>query len=168
MTVHVEYFDAGPPAFTVGAVDRTFEFSELTSVRVDGTGDWRSLDIPLLTTDPRANVFFLSPGVTVRTLEIRRYELTGAALFRERSAALRQWFLRPDGYLQAITPTVCVWPTLPASPERQLTLEVSYRTQDGTWADLTREIPASAEPVCSIPIPASAIRRIVVRELTRQ
>ena len=69
-TIRIEYLDEGPNAFTVSGLDSRDKWNEvqLAEARMEGTGEWRELDVRIRAGDYISNRFFVSSDVTIRTI----------------------------------------------------------------------------------------------------
>ncbi len=136
----------------------------LADVPIDGTNSWRSVDVPVEKGSPLTGRFSLTSGVTIRTLELRRYVLEGAEVARDSAEEDRGWFLRPDGYLETTAPDSCIRPVVPADGEAgRLTMELTY-LDDAKWTDMKVSVPAGESRVCPSALREEPIvRRLVVR-----
>jgi hypothetical protein len=166
-TLHIEYLDAGPTSFSISGISQELPSRPvaLTTVPITGSGAWRTADVPIDDARQLRNAFSITAGLTVRTLELRRYDLEGASVLRGEDTSFRQWFLRPDGYLETIGPGVCIWPTVhvDATQTPTLTVEMTY-LEGSAWKSIAINVPAVDELSCPIQMPERlVVQRIVVR-----
>ncbi len=158
-TIHIEYLDRGPPSFTLGGLDTTAARDTLQQVSIDGTGEWKALDVPVNQGSSLAGMFYLTSGVTLRTLEMRRYELVGVDAPRSSADPARRWFLRTDGFLENIGGDACVTPPGPATADDVVADFTSLRAS--SWEDGT----ASAAPGKKVCLPASSSNPLIIRRV---
>jgi hypothetical protein len=158
-TVHIEYLDGGPPSFTLVGLDPNVARYTLKQVPIDGTGEWKAIDVPVKQGAVLAGVFYLTSGVTVRTLEMRRYQLVGVDAPRPSTEPAGAWFLRTDGYLQGIAGSPCVHSqALPGTANAGSTVTFNW-LYNGVWIDSkVNDTPASQ--VC---MPSYSYDRVVRR-----
>ena len=164
-TLHLEYWDAGPPSFSLAGFDSRTEGGEppllLANVPIDGTNSWRSVDVPVEKGSPLTGRFSLTSGVTIRTLDGRRYVLEGAEVERASAEQNRRWFLRPDGYLETTAPDSCIRPVVPADGGAgSMNMERTY-LDDAEWTNITVSVPAGESRVC----PAALREELIVQRL---
>jgi 4-amino-4-deoxy-L-arabinose transferase-like glycosyltransferase len=163
-TVHIEYLDRGPPSFTLVGLDPSGARYTLNQVPIDGTGEWKAIDVPVKRGAVLAGVFYLTSGVTIRTLEMRRYQLVGVDAPRSSADPAQQWFLRTDGFLEYVGQTACVTPTEPSAGAAGSVLDFTS-LYAGRWVDSTAN-PAPDGRLClpALPSPYSLIvRRVALR-----
>ncbi len=158
-SIHIEYLDRGPPSFTLGGLDATGARDTLQQVSIDGTGEWKAIDFPVRKGADLAGVFYLTSGVTVRTLEMRRYELVRVDAQRSSADQARRWFLRPDGFLENIGGGACVTPIEPAPAGDVVVDFTSLRGH--SWEDGT----AVAKPGQDVCLPTSDSNPLIVRRV---
>jgi hypothetical protein len=162
-TVHIEYLDRGPPSFTLVGLDQDGARYTLKQVPIDGTGEWKAIDVPVEQGSVLAGVFSLTSGVTVRTLEMRRYQLVGVDAPRSSADPARQWFLRTDGFLESVGQTACVTPTEPSAGAAGVVVDFTW-LYAGRWVDSTAN-PAPGGRLC-LPVPSPSgliVRRVALR-----
>ena len=162
-TLHVEYLDTGSDAFSITSAAVQGQPVALATIPFTGSNTWRTANVPV--DDPAAlsnKRFTMTPGVTIRTLEMRRYDLEGASVLRSVRSDFRQWFLRRDGYLETIGPAVCVWPAehLDVARTPTMTIDMTYLDR-GHWTNATKTVPAADGLSC----PLSMLGPVVVRRL---
>ena len=160
-TIHIEYLDRGPPSFTLVGLDSNEARYTLKQVPVDGTGEWRAIDVPVQQGAVLAGAFYLTSGVTVRTLEMRRYQLAGVDAPRSSADPARQWFLRTDGYLQVIASSPCVQSqALPDAANTGLTVTFNW-LYAGNWIE-SKVGYSPGKDACLPRYPYVIVRRIAL------
>ena len=163
-TIHIEYKDDSGGTFGIAASSRQGQRVELATIARGGSGTWKSADVPVDNLAGYGTAFSITPGVTIRTLEMRRYDVQGADVVRSGTSEGRQWFLRRDGYLGTIGPGICLWPTGAVDPALTptMTIEMTY-LDHGHWKDLTKTVPAAAGLSCPVTMPGPiVVRRLIV------
>ncbi len=164
-TLHVEYLDAGSDSFGVTSAPAQGDAADVATIPRTDSNTWRTADVPIDDRKASDKTFAITRGVTIRTLEMRRYVLEGADVLRSGASDFRQWFLRGDGYLETIGANVCVWPSAHVDPAATptMTIDITYKDA-GRWVSSTTTVPAVDGLSCPIAMPASlVVKRLVVR-----
>jgi hypothetical protein len=151
--------DEGTPATLSSRIsgDESTSFSTL-ALLPPGAGEWREIGVPIPAGSPVPAEFALSGGLHVRTLELRRYEIDGGDVLRREADMARQWFLRPDGYLETAAFGPCVRLNVDGATEVQVTYE--YLDQFA-WHTSVKNAAVSGRVACTGDLTSGTIVRRV-------
>ncbi len=96
-SLHVEYLDARSGALSVSLPSPSEIPSALATMPLTGSNEWRTIDVPIAHSPAMGRKFVISPGATIRSLEMRRYDLQATTAFVRTGASSASGFSEGTG-----------------------------------------------------------------------